>query len=634
MRVSRRAPILSIGWCEVPKVYDAIVVGSGACGGWAAMELCRAGMKVLMLEAGAHIDPRKDFEHKFLYEMEYRGQGRPGLLRRYSGSERNYRIMIDNEENPYTTSPETVYRWGRSRCLGGRTLHWARASDRMAEYEFRAASLDGYGMNWPIGYADLKPYYDRVERFIGVSAAREGLEQFPDGVFLPPMELNCAETIFTAACRSLGWASTHRRLAQLTRPHNGRPACHYCGNCVNGCDIGAMFDPISVTLPPALATGNLEIRTDSVVALVRVNKENRAQGVTYVERYTKRAVEVDARYVILAASTLENTRLLLLSAKGGLANSSGTLGQYMMDQVSAPGVSGILPKLKGGPSRMDDGKAGGITIPTFQNFNRKNLRKDFIRGYFMNATGGQTEFPQYAASVPGFGSEWKKEVRSRFVAQARVWIAGGEMLARKENFVELDPEVKDAWGIPVLKIHFTHCDNDRKLIADFQERAMELFRKAGGEIFAPVGRGGPAGFPGAPGSPDARPSSRTESAAPRPRALGGTIHEVGTARMSASPKDGVLNSYCQTHDIPNLYVFGGNAFVTSGDKHPTETMMALTARGCDHLLRHGAIQPAERRPKGRLGWWPPARGCRPRRGRASGRRTLAGATGGPPSPAP
>ena len=572
------------------KTYDAIVVGSGACGGWAALELSKAGLKVLMLEAGSHVDPAKDFHHTFLYQMDYRGQGKPGLLRRYAGSERNYRIMLDNEENPYTTAPGTVYRWGRSRCLGGRTMHWARATDRMADYEFKAASLDGYGMNWDVTYADMKPYYDRVESFIGVSAAMEGMPQFPDGVFLPPMPLNCAEAIFTAASKSLGWPSTHRRLAQLTRVHNKRPPCHYCGNCVNGCDVGAMFNTVAVTLPPALKTGNLEVRTDTVVARVRMNNENRAQGVTYVERYTKKTIDVDAKYVILAASTLENTRLMLLSAKGGLANSSGTLGKYMMDQVGGGGVSGILPILKGGPSRLDDGKAAGITIPTLQNFDKKTQRKDFIRGYCMNATGGQTEFPQFAAALPGYGSDWKKEVKSRYVAQARVWIAGGEMLAQKENFVELDPEVKDHWGIPVLKIHFSHCDNDRKIITDFQQKAEELFRKAGGEIMPGFGRGGPAGFPGGPGSPDTNTAGRSSIGAgaaaegDRRRALGSSIHEVGTARMSASPKDGVLNSHCQTHDIPNLYVFGGNAFPSTGDKHPTLTMMALAVRGCDHLL--------------------------------------------------
>ena len=396
------------------------------------------------------------------------------------------------------------------------------------------------------------------------------------------MPLNCAETIFTAACRSLGWRSTHRRLAQLTRPHNGRPACHYCGNCVNGCDVGAMFNPVAVTLPPALRTGKLEIRTDSVVSVIRMNPENRAQGVTYIERISKRSVDVDAAWVLLAASTLENTRLLLLSAKGGLANSSGTLGQYMMDQVSGGGVSGILPKLKGGPSRLDDGKLAGITIPAFVNIDAKTQRRDFIRSYVMNATGGQTEFPQFAPNLPGYGSEWKKEVKSLYVAQARVWIAGAEMLARKDNFVELDPEVKDAWGIPVLKIHFTHGDNDYRLIEAFQQKAEELFRKAGGELMpGPVT---PAGFPGGPGSPDGAPIRAERVVKTGRRPLDGSIHECGTARMSVNPKDGVLNAYCQTHDIPNLYVFGGNAFPSTGDKHPTLTMMALTARGCDHVI--------------------------------------------------
>ncbi len=557
------------------KTYDAVIVGSGACGGWAAMELTRAGMQVLMLEAGSAVDPLKDFHHTFLYQMDYRGQGKPGLLRRYSGTERNYRIMIDNEENPYTTSPETVYRWGRSRVLGGRTLHWARASDRMADYEFKAASRDGYGMDWAVSYADMKPYYDRVESFIGVSAAIEGLPQFPDGVFLPPMPLNCAESIFTAAAQALGWRSTHRRLAQLTRMHNNRPPCHYCGNCVNGCDVGAMFNTVAVTLPVARRTGNLEVRTDAVAAMVRMKSENRAQGVTYIERYTMKSVEVDAKFVILAASTLENTRLLLLSAKGGLANSSGTLGHYMMDQVGGGGVSGILPILKGGPSRLDDGKSAGITIPNFQNFDAKTQRKDFIRGYVMNATGGQTEYPAFAAAVPGYGSAWKKEIRSRYVAQARVWIAGGEMLAQKENRVELDPEVKDRWGIPVLKIHFTHSDNDYKIIADFQEKAEEWFRKAGGEIMPGMERG-------APNISMAQARGTAEPGRRRP--LGGSIHEVGTARMSADPRQGVLDSYCRTHDVENLYVFGGNAFPSTGDKHPTLTMMALAARGCDRLL--------------------------------------------------
>lgn len=542
----------------MPATYDAIVVGSGACGGWAAMALAEAGMKVLMLEAGSSVNPAHDFHHTFLYQMEFRGQGKPGYLRKYFiGTERNYRIMIDNRENPYTTAPDKPFRWTRSRVVGGRTLHWARASDRMADYEFKAASRDGYGVDWPLSYADIAPYYDRVESFIGVSAAREGLPQFPDGVFLPPMPLNCAETIFTAACAKAGLRSTQRRLAQLTQMHHNRPPCHYCGNCINGCDVGAMFNTVAVTLPPALRTHNLELRPDSVVAQVRMDGENRAKGVTYIERYTMKSVEVDAKYVILAGSTLENTRLMLLSAKGGIGNSSGVLGHYLMDQVGGAGVFGFLPQLKGAAIRNDDGKSSGITIPNFQNIDKKTARKDFIRGYVINATGGATEYPMFAAGTTGYGTAWKKEIKRNYPAQARVWIAGGEMLSQYENFIELDPEVKDHWGIPVLKIHCTHSDNDRKLYADFYERAHELFKTAGGEA-----------LPG-----------RSQMSPP-----GSTIHEVGTSRMSADRKQGVLNSFCQSHDIPNLYVFGGGAFPSTGDKHPTLTMMALAARGCDHLL--------------------------------------------------
>lgn len=556
------------------KTYDAVIVGSGACGGWAAMHLCRAGMQVLLLDAGPKVEPAKQFKHLFPYQLEFRGAGKPGYLRtHYQGSEKNYPIMIDIEDNPYETGEGQPFRWMRSRVLGGRTLHWARATDRMADYEFKAASRDGYGVDWPVTYADMKPHYDRVESFIGVSGEAAGLPQFPDGVFLPVMPLSCSEQIFAAAARKLSLPCTHRRLAQLTRTHENRPPCHYCGNCVNGCDVGAMFNSVASTLPAALKTRNLEIRTDAVVANVRVTSDQTARGITYIERESGKSVEVDARYVILAASTLENTRLLLLSAKDGLANSSGALGHYLMDQWGGAGVSGFLPKLKGGPSRLDDGKAAGISIPNFQNISRETTRKDFIRGYVMNATGGQTEYPMFYASLPGYGSEWKREMKRLYPAQARVWCAGGEMLARKENRVELSTQMKDRWGIPVLKITCSFGDNERKMYEDFYARANEWFKAAGGEVI--------------PAAPPASGPMLTSEGSNRKPALGvpgGTIHEVGTSRMSADARDGVLNSYCQTHDISNLYVFGGGAFPSTGDKHPTLTMMALAARGCDHLI--------------------------------------------------
>jgi choline dehydrogenase-like flavoprotein len=266
-------------------------------------------------------------------------------------------------------------------------------------------------------------------------------------------------------------------------------------------------------------------------------------------------VEVEGRVVILAGSALENTRLMLNSRKGGVANSSGVLGHYVMDQVSGAGVTGFLPILKGAAIRNDDGKAGGLYIANFNNVKQPNA--NFIRGYGMSASGGAAMFPDFSMDLPGFGSSYKKEVKRLYPARARVWMSGGEMLARKENFVEIDPEVRDAWGIPVLRISVTLGDNDRKLYADFFERAKELFTAAGGEI--------------------------TE-AKPRMAVPGSLIHEVGSCRMGADPRSSVLDSFCRTHDVGNLYVFGGGAFVTTGDKHPTLTMMALTARGCDQLL--------------------------------------------------
>ena len=538
--------------------FDAIIVGSGACGGWACMALAQQGFKVALLEAGSPIEPFREFHHRWPHELDFRGAGQPGLLRKYFGlsTEYNYRIMIDDRDNPYTVDPAKPFRWIRSRVLGGRTLHWSRASDRMSDLEFKAASRDGYGENWPISYQEIAPYYDRIETFIGVSAAAAHLPQFPDGVFQPPMPLNCAETIFNAACGKIGFPATTRRVAQLTRMLNNRPPCHYCGNCVNGCDVGAMFSTVSTTLPPALKTGNVTLLCDSVVSHVLLDSEHRAHGVRYIERFTNHSVELNAPVVILAGSSLENTRLLLNSEKGGLANSSGVLGHYLMDQLSGVGASGFLPQLKNAAIRNDDGKAGGLYIPNFNNLSPVKNPK-FIRGYAMSASGGAAMFPQFAPALPGFGSTFKKQVKSLYPAHARVWMAGGEMLAQKENFVEIDPVVKDKWGIPVLKIHCTHSANDLALYQDFFDRAHELFRAAKGELT------------------EAQPSLAIP---------GSLIHEVGTCRMGDDPKKSVLNSFCQTHDISNLFVFGGGCFVTTGDKHPTLTMMALTARGCDRLI--------------------------------------------------
>lgn len=538
------------------KVYDAILVGTGACGGWAAKELTEKGLEVLVLDAGPLPVPSRDFaQHKWPYQRPNRGLT-GGFGRRGSRlPDQAPLVWGDHPDHPYTTEPGKPFRWIRSRVVGGRTLHWSRAAHRFSDFDFKAASRDGYGDDWPLSYTDLAPYYDRVERHIGVSAYHEGFPQLPDGQFLPGMPYTCAEQIFLHAARRMGLPATHRRMAQLSRPHNGRPACHYCGACGQGCDVGAMFNSVVSTLPPAQKTGRMTLRPDSIVRTVLMGRDGKARGVSYIDRLTRQDYEAEGKVIVLAASSLESTRILLNSAPGGLGNSSGVLGCYLMDQISGGGVTGLLTKLKGAPPRNDDGKSAGVFIPYFRNIREKHPK--FLRGYCLSATGGQTEFPQIARTTRGYGPAFKQRVRRDYPAMARVWLSAGEMLARRENRVEIDPQRKDAWGIPVLKILCTHSDNERALYGDAVEVMKEWMTKAGGEILQ---AGGGLGVPG------------------------GLIHEIGTCRMGADPQTSVLTPFCRLHDIKNIYVFGGGPFVTSGVHHPTLTMMALAARGCDHLV--------------------------------------------------
>jgi choline dehydrogenase-like flavoprotein len=537
------------------RTFDAIVVGTGACGGFAAKELTEAGMDVLVLDAGPMPEPGRDFAR---HEMPWDRPGRGLSFERRRPARNDGRVPLmwrQHPDHPFTTPPDKPFSWLRSRVVGGRSLHWSRASHRLSDYDFKAASRDGYGDDWPIGYADIAPYYDKVERHIGVSAYKEGYPQLPDGEFLPGMPYNCVEQIFRKTALRMGLPATHRRIAQLSRPHNGRPACHFCGACNEGCDIGAMFNSIASTLPHADATKRMTLRPDSVVRSVLMGKDGRARGVSYLDRLTKREYEAKAKFVIVAASTLESTRILWNSADGGLGNSSGVLGHYIMDQVSGASVSGIFPKLRGSAARNDDGKSSGAFIANFRNI--KDRHPKFIRGYCMSMSGGQTASPSFALSKPGYGAALKKSIRDDYPAMARIYMSAGDMLPRYENFAGLDPEVKDAWGIPVLRISCTFGDNEHAIFQDGTETMKEIFTEAGGEILS-VGR-----------------SISTP---------GGLIHEVGGCRMGADPKTSMLDPYCQMHDVKNVYVFGGGPFVTTGSYHPTLTMMALTVRGCERLV--------------------------------------------------
>ena len=536
-------------------IFDAIIVGTGACGGWAAKELTEAGMQVLVLDAGPMPEPSRDFSHhQWPWENPNRGMGF-GRRATPRPDDRLPLVWSQHPDHPFTTDPGKPFTWIRSRIVGGRSLHWSRASHRLSDFDFKAASRDGFGDDWPIGYADIAPYYDKVERHIGVSAYKEGFPQLPDGQFLPGMPYNCAEQIFLKAARSMGLPATHRRIAQLSRPHNGRPQCHFCGACNDGCDIGAMFNSIASTLPHADASKKMTLRPDSIVRAVAMGDDGKANGVSYIDRLTKQEYQARGRAVIVAASTLESTRILLNSAAGGLGNSSGVLGHYLMDQIAGGSVTGFLPQLKGSPARNADGKASGAFIANFRNLKERHPK--FIRGYCISMTGGQTEFPRFAMSTPGYGKSFKERIRKDYPAVTRLWLSAGDMLPRHENHCRIDANVKDAWGIPVLRFACTHGDNEKALWEDAVETMKEVMTKARGEI---------------------------TSAGGRISTPGGLIHEVGTCRMGDDPKTSVLNSYCQMHDIKNVYLFGGGPFVTTGSYHPTLTMMALTVRGCEHLV--------------------------------------------------
>ncbi len=556
------------------EVYDAIIVGSGATGGWAAKELTQKGFKVAVLEAGRKLDPLKDYtEHTWPYELKFRGFGDRSDMERtqpiqskcYACNEYGRQFFVNDIENPYTTPSGKPFLWIRSRQVGGRSIPWGRQTYRLSNYDFKAATHDGYGDDWPISYEEIAPYYDKVEEFIGISGSYENLPQLPDSKFLPPMSLTCGEMVLKTAVDKLG--DSHRRViigrcAILTKPiHQGtldaRSACHWCGHCDRGCTTKSYYSSPASTLPAAARTGRMSLITNAVVSHIVVDKKNgKANGVHYVDGVTRNHREVFGKIVMLCAGTLESTRIMLNSTSStypnGIANSSGVLGHYLMDHVGGGGASGSLPMLDS-KHLEQDGRANGIYIARFRNLTTKQGR--FIRGYGFQGGAGQSLW-EHAKGIGGFGSALKKAVRDY-----HPWGIGlggfGECLARRENHVRLNKDVKDAWGIPVLHIEAAFGDNERDMVKDMGDTAAEMLSAAGAKNIQI--NHGPTSIPGI------------------------LIHEVGTARMGNDPKKSVLNRFNQSHDVKNLFVTDGACYVSSGNQNPTLTMMALTARACDYI---------------------------------------------------
>ncbi|MSO24246.1 MAG: GMC family oxidoreductase [Acidobacteria bacterium] len=544
--------------------YDCIVVGSGAAGGWAAQELTAWGLKVLMLEAGATIEPAKDFmSHKWPYESRYRGRLSAAEQRNYGSHVDEYtkHIFAPISDHPYTTPAQKPYEWIRARVVGGKTLVWGRGVPRYSDLNFKAKSYDGLGDDWPISYKDIEPHYDKVERSIGVAGEDIGVWHSPNNRFLKPFNLTCAEQLLRRGARKLGRRVVQFPTAVLSEELGDRARCHFCSshNCDRGCDSGAMFNSIYVTLPRARGTGRFTLRPNAIVREVTLNAEGKAKGVVFTDRLTQQTYEVNARVVVLGASCLESTRILLNSRSRqfptGLANSSGVLGHYLHDHTMTGTVVGFAPELYNAKVINDDAKPCGFYIPRFRNVDSRE--KDFTRGYQFSGGSGAQMFPGFARGLgERFGTSLKREIHKLYPAVIAM-TGFGESIPLKECFVTLDPKVTDPWGIPVLRISATWSENEMKMSKDIADTAEETFKAAGFEVMG-VSR---------------------EISKP-----GQSIHEAGTARMGNDPKTSVLNPYGQSHDVKNLFVVDGSSFVSSGNQNVTLTILALCDRACGYLV--------------------------------------------------
>lgn len=553
-----------------PKTYDVCIIGSGAAGGTAAKVLTEGGLSVVLLEAGPPVVPARDYkEHVWPYDLPHRGAGVGGSLRQGLPDE----FMAPNgaweiEGEPYVSAPGSKFRWFRSRIVGGRTNHWGRIALRMAPVDFKVRSHDGMGDDWPISYEDVAPYYDKVEAYIGVFGTKENIPSAPDGVFLPPPKPRCTETIVKKTCDKLGILCIPSRLAILTKPLNGRPACHYCAQCGRGCITASNFSSSQVMIPPAEKTGRFTLITGAMARELVVGKDGRVAAVSYIDKETREEKRIHARAFVVAASACESARLLLNSRStlfpDGLANSSGVVGRNLMDTVGSDG-GGYFPQLERMPAHNHDGVGGMHMYLPWWKFDRKN---EFLRGYHTEFGGGRGmpgvgDFDDLCESFEGYGVSLKRECKKKYGTY--IGFAGrGEMIPNENCYCEIDPNAVDQWGIPVLRFHWKWSDNELKMAKDMQETYREIVETAGGVYMPPreLGPDHPYGI-----------------------ADGGVIiHEVGTVRMGERPATSALNGYCQAHDVKNLFVTDGASFVTNADKNPTLTIMALTWRTSEYLL--------------------------------------------------
>ncbi len=547
-------------------VYDAIVVGSGISGGWAAKELTEKGLKVLLLERGRNIEHVKGYvnANKEQWEFPHRGlrtqqmiADYPVLKRDYPLNETNLDYWVKDKESPYTEVKR--FDWYRGYHVGGRSLMWGRQSYRLGDLDFEANAKDGIATDWPIRYNEIAPWYDYVEKFAGISGSRDGLPQLPDGQFQPPMEMNCVEKDVAERVKKHFNNQRHiiiGRVANITQPLPGRTNCQYRNKCWLGCPFGGYFSTQSSTLPAAMKTGNLTLRPFSIVTEVLYDKDTKkAKGVRVLDAETNQTYDYFAKVVFLNASAMNSTWVLFNSAtdvwEGGLGSASGQLGHNLMDHHFRCGASGVA---EGYEDKYYFGKRPtGIYVPRFRNLNGE--KRDYIRGFGYQGGASREGWSREVAEL-SIGGAFKDAL-----GEPGQWTMGitafGEMLPYHENKITLDKNTKDKWGLPVLAVDCEIKDNEKKMRTDMMNDAKEMLEAAGLKNVRTYDNGY---YPG----------------------MG--IHEMGTARMGRDPKSSVLNKHNQMWDAPNVYVTDGACMTSASCVNPSLTYMALTARACDHAV--------------------------------------------------
>ena len=547
--------------------YDAIVVGSGMTGGWAAKELCEAGLKTIVLERGRNVEHGKDYPTTNLNPWELPNNGitseedrktSPIQSQCYAYRESTKHFFVNDTDHPYQTPENQEYRWIRGYQVGGKSLIWGRQVYRWSDLDFEANAKDGHGIDWPIRYKDIAPWYDHVEKFVGVTGQKEGIPHLPDGQFLPPMEMNCVEKHVREQIKKSYEDRTLiiGRAAHLTQQIGQRGPCQFRNKCHTGCPFGGYFSSNSGTLPAAAATGNLTLRPFSIVeSLIYDEEKDKVVGVRIVDSETNTTYEYRAKIVFLCAGTIASTGILLNSKSnrypGGLGSDSEALGKYLMDH---PFQSGASASFDGWEDQIyHGGRPNGIYVPRFRNVN--DVHPDFIRGYGMQGGGYRDGYGGDLAQND-FGADFKAGL-----SQPGTWKLGlggwGEQLPDANNRIELTDD-KDKWGLPILKISAKFGENEMKMKEDMAISAAEMLEKAGGK--------------------DIQTYNNKE------QAPGFCIHEMGTARMGHSSKNSVLNKFNQLWDSPNVFVTDGACMASSACQNPSITYMALTARAVNYAV--------------------------------------------------